>query len=85
MHESLSPSQASQIVTALCTLIVAGALCYLVKLLLMLKEEFTEMREKMAVHFAEDESMGERIKRMEENLDRLTKLRVIRHRRDGDD
>lgn len=85
MHETLSPAQASQVVTALCTLIVAGALCYLVKLLLLLKDEFSDMRERMAGHFAEDESMGERIKRIEESLDRLTKLRVIRQRRDSDD
>ena len=85
MHESLTPEQASQIVTALCTLIVAGTLCYLVKLLINLKDQFADMRERMAVHFTEDESIGERIKRMEEHLDRMTKLRVIRSRRDDDD
>jgi predicted nuclease with TOPRIM domain len=72
-------------VTALCTLIVAGSLCYLVKLLIELKDQFGEMRERMAVHFAEDESLGERIKRMEEHLDRLTKLRSIRSRIQNDD
>ena len=85
MHESLTPAQASQIVTALCTLIVAGALLYLVKLLISLKDDFGEMRERMAVHFAEDESLGDRIKRMEEHLDRLAKLRLIRGKRGEDD
>lgn len=85
MQETLTPSQASQIVTALCSLIVAGTLCYLVQLLISLKEEFAQMREKMAVHFTQDEAMGDRIERIEHNLDKLTKLRLIRNRRDEND
>lgn len=84
MQDALTPAQASEIVTAVCSLIVAGSLCYLVKLLLQLKEEFRDMRERMAVHFSEDKNMSERIERMESNLDRIMKLRVIR-RRDSDD
>ena len=82
MHESLSPEQASQIVTALCTLIVASTLCYLVKLLMQLKEDFRDIRERMAVHFTEDEALAARISRMEDSLDRITKLRVLRRRDD---
>ena len=84
MNESLSPSQISEIVTALCALIVASSLSYLVKLLLSLKDEFAQMREKMAVHFAEDESLNERIARIESHLDRLVKLRSIRRLPDND-
>lgn len=43
------------------------------------------MREKMAVHFTQDEAMGDRIERIEHNLDKLTKLRLIRNRRDEND
>ena len=82
MHDPLTPEQASQIVTALCTLIVAGTLCYLVKLLMQLKEEFRDMRERMSVHFTEDENLASRISRMEEHMDRMVKIRSLRRRDD---
>jgi hypothetical protein len=84
MHEALTADQAAQVVTALCTLIVAGTLCYIIRLVMQLKEDATEIRQSLAVHFAEDKAMHDRIERMEENIDRIMKLRIIR-RRENDD
>lgn len=80
MHDSLSPDQAAQIVTALCTLIVASTLCYIIKLVMQLKEDITEIRQSLAVHFTEDKGLSARIERIEENIDRIMKLRIIRRR-----